>query len=163
MKLYVYDESGGSAIKFTGDWPGTSMQKLADGYYKYVFDRDIGSNWRVLFNSGGEQIPGSGQPGWKVINGAVYQFTNSESEAVIEVLTAEDCTVTDINSIAEDGLQIYQTQNALILKSNVITEANIYNTLGQRVSKLLLMPDTEHYIALPKGIYLINNQKVLVK
>ena len=66
VNAYVYDESGSSVIT-NGAWPGVKMTDCGDGYWKYNLDSKFsGSNIRVIFNNGSDQIPASQQPGYQM-------------------------------------------------------------------------------------------------
>ena len=58
--IYLWDQSSGSTIHYTGDWPGTQMTEVPDcnGLYTYTYPgTDLGANALVVFNAGigGEQ------------------------------------------------------------------------------------------------------------
>lgn len=47
--VYAWTGSGSSATKYAGDWPGTEMTNLGEGYYSYTF---TGTPEKVIFNIG---------------------------------------------------------------------------------------------------------------
>ena len=66
VNAYVYDESGSSVVN-NASWPGLAMTNCGNGYWKYDLDSKFsGSNIRVIFNNGSEQIPASQQPGFQM-------------------------------------------------------------------------------------------------
>lgn len=61
--IYLYDESV-SPTRQGAAWPGVAMQNDGNGWYSYTI-----SGWdkaNVIFNSNGQQTPGSGQTGYLV-------------------------------------------------------------------------------------------------
>lgn len=163
VNLYVYDENSGSGVvKITGDWPGKSMTNLGNGYYKYVFDQTIGENWQILFNSGGQQVPGGSQPGWKVKNGAIYQYASSESGAIEKTLTETECTSSVKNNLY-NNLMIYQNGNNLIIDSNKTGILPVYSAWGSKIKTVYMQTGKNIISDLPTGFYIIGNQKVIKK
>lgn len=51
MSMFMHGRagSGSSATKYAGDWPGTEMTNLCEGYYSYTF---TGTPEKVIFNIG---------------------------------------------------------------------------------------------------------------
>ncbi|SDF66291.1 alpha-amylase [Fontibacillus panacisegetis] len=75
--IYYYDESV-SPTKIGTIWPGVAMQDDGNGWYSYTI-----SGWdkaNVIFNSNGQQTPGSSQPGY---------FVNTNSWIKDGVITTE--------------------------------------------------------------------------
>lgn len=56
VNAYIYY---GNSTTVTGGWPGSSMERLPNGVYRYVFETPAASNMKVLFNDGSNQAPGS--------------------------------------------------------------------------------------------------------
>jgi hypothetical protein len=49
--VYAWTGSGSSVTKYAGDWPGTEMTNLGEGYYSYTF---TGTPEKVIFNIGSD-------------------------------------------------------------------------------------------------------------
>lgn len=56
LNAYIYY---GDSTTVTSGWPGSSMEKLPNGVYRYVFKTPAASSMKVLFNDGSNQAPGS--------------------------------------------------------------------------------------------------------
>ena len=56
VNAYIYY---GNSTTVTSGWPGSSMERLPNGVYRYVFETPAASNMKVLFNDGSNQAPGS--------------------------------------------------------------------------------------------------------
>lgn len=58
VNCYLYY---GTNTELAGAWPGSAMEKLPNGVYRYVYETpENGESVKVLFNSGGSQTPASG-------------------------------------------------------------------------------------------------------
>lgn len=132
VNAYVYDESSGSAVKILGDWPGTAMTSLGNNYYKYTFDKTIEANWQILFNAGGQQNPGGNLPGWKVINGAVYQSASSQAEAVKEILTESDCN-SSVDKVEKSHIIVRTYNRTIDVSMEKPSSLELYNATGQQI------------------------------
>lgn len=60
INCYAYGSDNGTVTKLTGEWPGSNMELLPNGVYRYVMDEPTVSDVKVLFNDGGNQAPASG-------------------------------------------------------------------------------------------------------
>ena len=78
-ELYIYAyQSGATATKLTGEWPGTKMTAGSDGKYTYTMDSSI-SSAKIIFASGasGSQDPQDveGQAcGFDYVGGKAYSY-----------------------------------------------------------------------------------------
>lgn len=104
--IYYYDETV-SPKKEGAAWPGTAMTTEGDGWYSYTI-----SGWDkayVMFNSGGAQIPASGQSGYLVTkncwiqNGIINDSKPSSSSIPV--------TFTVTNATTALGQNIYISGN----------------------------------------------------
>ena len=71
--IYMYTGDGDSAVQLTGVWPGTAMVAETgdnEGWYSYTLDGVASA--KVIFSSGSNQIPGSGQYGFDASNEVWY-------------------------------------------------------------------------------------------
>ena len=161
INIYAYDEKVSPVEKITGNWPGSQMTNLGNGNYKYVFSQPIGENWLVIFNDGGNQNPGSGQPGWKVKNGAIYQRADAETAAIVQILTPEDCTMSNINTL-QDEWAVYAKDGIIYVKSPFKVVLPVYTMLGQLVLQAKINEGINEIAGLNKGIYIINGTKIIL-
>jgi hypothetical protein len=65
------------------------------------------------------------------------------------------------NVAASTAAQYRADKNSVIVTTSSDLEVNIYNTLGVQVASQTVAPGTTH-IALPAGIYVVNNTKLIV-
>lgn len=72
VNLYVYDAPG----EILGSWPGTPMEYMGHGWYRYEFD-DSFETGRILFNDDQKQYPASGEDGL-FMNGRMWIDENFE-------------------------------------------------------------------------------------
>lgn len=91
MYIYAY-QSGATATKLTGEWPGTKMSAGSDGKYTYTMDSSV-TNAKVIFASGasGSQDPqdSPGQDcGFDYVGGKAYTYDGgSWSELSVSIAT----------------------------------------------------------------------------
>ena len=67
-----------------------------------------------------------------------------------------------LNANPISNLRVEGVEGAIVLHAGCSTHVEIYNTTGQLVTKLY-MKSGEKRVALPSGIYIVNQQKVRVK
>jgi len=157
VKVYVYDQSSGQAKEITQGWPGNAMTSLGNNYYKYIFDSTIGNGWQVLFNSGSNQAPGGGQPGWKVTNGAIYQ----SSGTIERTLSPTDCS-TKAGFLTVGETNIYTADYCIYIESPEETNLTIYAIDGRAVRKVTLHKGLNVVPGLANGVYIANGKKVVL-
>ena len=79
VAMYVYDESTGSAIQYTGAWPGKLMTNDGNGWYSGTVDAQSATFIANNNNNGSQDPSGVGSSGYSVTgevwikNGKVYQ------------------------------------------------------------------------------------------
>ena len=57
INCYAYGSDNGTVTKLTGAWPGSNMELLPNGVYRYVMDEPTVKDVKVIFNDGGNQAP----------------------------------------------------------------------------------------------------------
>ncbi len=67
----------------------------------------------------------------------------------------------NVESVAADKIKVYGVQGALCFDAQAATQMNIYNAQGMMV-KNVEIPCGYTQVALPKGMYVVNGNKVLV-
>lgn len=72
--IYVYNEDG-SSVNEVAAWPGVVMTDEGNGRYSYVIPENWDSAY-VIFNDGNNQVPASGQTGYKISAGESKIYTN---------------------------------------------------------------------------------------
>ena len=65
-----------------------------------------------------------------------------------------------VNSILNDNLTVYGTKGALHIAANNAAQVAIYNAQGMLVN--VVNTDADTTIELARGLYIVNNKKVLV-
>lgn len=79
VNAYTWTDVSGSATKYSGDWPGTNMTQLANGWYRVVIDGI--SKCNIIFSENGanqsaDQLDKTG--GW--YNGETDTWTSSDPD-----------------------------------------------------------------------------------
>lgn len=151
VNAYIYYDDNGSAVMVTYAWPGNGMTNLGNNIYKYTFDGTI-SNWKVLFNDGSNQAPSS--IGFDVVNGGYYT-TSGLSHTLSPVPT-------DIHEDSPNELIFFSNKGVLFAKSNIETELSVYSLSGKMIKTIHLRPGHNAFYGIPRGIYIINHQKILI-
>ncbi|WP_294353071.1 starch-binding protein [uncultured Clostridium sp.] len=72
--IYVYTGDGNTAVKYTGNWPGTAMTAEGDGWYTFTTDKIVSG--KVIFNGSWGQYPGANQAGIE-LSGEVWMLNNT--------------------------------------------------------------------------------------
>ncbi|GAB1415364.1 hypothetical protein MASR2M117_07700 [Paludibacter sp.] len=160
INVYVYDDSSNPVIKIAGSWPGSAMQNLGNGNYKYTFNQTIGAAWKIIFNDGSKQNPGSGKTGWTVTNGAVYKYANIENDAIVQILSETECQ-SSIKNTRNKTLRIYESENGLYIETEKDIQLDIYTAIGYKIMTVNLVQGSNKIDNLPAGFYVIGNQKVI--
>lgn len=70
VNCYIYY---GDSTTVAGSWPGSSMERLPNGVYRYVFETSAAKDLKVLFNDGSNQAPAS--VGFDVTGYGLYDST----------------------------------------------------------------------------------------
>lgn len=161
VNIYVYDQSSGTNVEILGGWSGKSMTDLGNNYYKYTFERAIEAGWQVLFNAGGQQTPGGGQPGWKVVNGAVYQQASSEGGAIEQIIPASDCTQSSVENPYQDGFYIYTENDRIVVHADKAFPLLLYSVTGCLLKEIRLEPGQNFIDGLPRGVYVAAGRKIV--
>ena len=103
MRAYVYTGDGSSAASNAG-WPGVEMTAVSastntcggNGVYMYEVPDGFASNAKVIFTDGGNQYPGSMQPGMDYNGGEVSW---SDGQSVMTETACQTRTV-DVTSVS---------------------------------------------------------------
>ena len=81
----------------------------------------------------------------------------------VQYSISHDGGATDINNTDIEGIKIYSVNGALIINADKTQSVQIYGLDGRMV-KNIQVPEGENTVTgLAKGIYLINNQKAIIK
>ena len=70
---------------------------------------------------------------------------------------------TGITGTQADGIKIYTSEGALVVKSSVETTLPLYSTDGRLVERLQIAAGKNIFNTLEKGLYIINGKKVTIK
>jgi len=162
VNIYAYDKSSGSTVEILGGWSGKPMTNLGNNYYKYIFSQTIAPTWQILFNSSGVQIPGGSQPGWFAVNGAIYQYSSSESTAIERILSESDCTTSANPNPSADEMKIFVTNGNLYIESNVAKNVDIFLIDGRLVRIVNLHSGINVVCNLQRGVYIVAGKKVVI-
>jgi len=150
IHVYIYGTSG----KITSGWPGDAATALTDNVFKLNLTGEI-NNWKVLFNDGGShQTPGAGQPGFDVVNGGYYKATGLN-----HVVSVSSATPTIAKELP---LKFYSKDNALYVYSEIEGNYPLYSINGVLICNLNIKQGQNAFCNIPKGVYVINHQKVVI-
>ncbi|MCQ2255706.1 MAG: CotH kinase family protein [Bacteroidaceae bacterium] len=98
---------------------------------------------------------------------AVFIFTpepGAENAAKSMSIAIGDNDATGIhNKVIDKNLAIFTGTGEVTLQSNYNARVYIYNVNGTKVANANLKKDAQQHISLPKGVYIINGTKVVVK
>ncbi|MFC5699995.1 starch-binding protein [Cohnella faecalis] len=126
--IYYYDESV-TPTKIGVAWPGVAMQNEGNGWYSYKLTGWSKAN--VIFNSGGQQTPASGQAGYLVTKSVwIKNGVITDQEPVQKTVAV---TFTIKNATTVSGQSIYLVGNVAELgnwapASAIATTASTYPT-----------------------------------
>ena len=150
IHVYIYGTSG----EITSGWPGDAATALTDNVFKLNLTGEI-NNWKVLFNDGGShQTPGAGQPGFDVVNGGYYKATGLN-----HVVSVSSATPTIAKELP---LKFYSKDNALYVYSEIEGNYPLYSINGVLICNLNIKQGQNAFCNIPKGVYVINHQKVVI-
>jgi hypothetical protein len=125
VQIYIYQNN----TPLFGSWDNCPSMTLVGGnLYKWNFTGTV-NNWQVLFHAGGQQCPGSGQPGWTVQNRGFYKSSGFIS---LVAQTCEELQANIENSV-ENQIVAFSSDNAFHFYSNAtnITAVRIYDISGK--------------------------------
>ncbi|MBP9019873.1 MAG: starch-binding protein, partial [Bacteroidales bacterium] len=152
INVYIYYDNNGTVVKITKSWPGDAATKLGNNVYKYNFEGEI-TNWKVLFNDGSNQAPSS--IGFDVVNGGYYTV-NGLHHVIQPSANAVD------NIFSRGKFTVSSGQNMLNINSTVEGVYPLYSVSGTVIKMLDIKRGQNAYYDIPKGIYLIDHQKVII-
>ena len=91
-------------------------------------------------------------------------YTASNNAPALRIIHGDGGSTTGINdAIAENDLRIYANNGSIEIVSGKAQQVNIFGIDGRLVRTIYLTEGTNTVPGIGQGIYLINNQKVLVK
>lgn len=151
INAYIYYDDNGSVVMVTSAWPGDEITPLGNNIYKYSVEGAI-ENWKVLFNDGSNQAPSS--VGFEVVNGGYYT-----SAGLSHTLSS---VPTGIHDISLNELVFFSNNGILFAKSTIETELPVYSVSGKIIRTILIRPGQNAFYGIPKGIYIVNHEKVLI-
>lgn len=146
VNAYVYHKDTGTTTALKA-WPGTPMTLTGNQYYSLDFNMEIKNGW-IIFNDGKNQT--KGDPGFVLVNNAVYDVNGYVSTASIE----------DVNN-NHDSLIIYGKNGILYVQSNITRTINVISISGYRYS-FRINEGINQITTLPKGFYIVDNKKIIL-
>ena len=81
----------------------------------------------------------------------------------VQYSISHDGGATDINNTDIEGIKIYSVNGALIINADKTQSVQIYGLDGRMVKNIQVSEGENTVTGLAKGIYLINNQKAIIK
>ncbi len=156
VSCYMY--AGGE--KQNAKWPGVDMQLVRDNFYALTMPKGW-TEANVIFNNkleddAKEQYPKEG--GLQLKAGEVklwdwtawYNVANTPATGLTDVMTSQNITA-------------FALGNVLYISSDKEQSCNIYSIGGQFVTQVDLSIGTTEIIGLTQGVYIVANQKVIVR
>ncbi|MCD7974021.1 MAG: starch-binding protein [Candidatus Azobacteroides sp.] len=152
---YVYDETSVSnVIEITGSWPGSEMKSLGNNVYKYTFNNPIGEYDKIMFSDGTRQVPGSGESGWQVQNGAYYTVNG-----VSHILSPSP---TGYIHPEEKNTVIYAYAGNIYVELSADQPVRITYIDGRVIQDSVLPAGINIVSGLSQGVYLVNGKKLFL-
>ena len=152
INAYIYYNDQGSPVEITASWPGDATTTLGNNIYKFTFEGTI-NNWKVLFNDGSNQAPSS--VGFEVVNGGYY--TTSGLDHTLP------STPTSAREVQDKTLYFFCGKGILFAQSNTEGEFPLYSITGRIIRTLQIHPGKNAFYGIPRGIYIINHEKVVIQ
>ena len=99
--------------------------------------------------------------GMIALKGGLFTTVNGTEDSSADLNVMMRSETTGIRNIY-DVVQVSGTEGAVIVESNDICVVNVYALTGQMVRKVTVR-EGKNVIDLPEGVYIVNNQRVIVK
>lgn len=156
---YILKSEEGAALL-----PVTVEPKTEKGDYAFKGSyKEINGTDKYLLNAAGSKF-GTGSDIARIIPFRAYMESTSANPSSVKELSVENGGgTTNLNSISEDGLVIYSTENGIEIHSDKAQSINLYSIDGRILRNISVQEGVKTINDLAKGIYLINNQKIIVR
>ena len=115
----------------------------------------------ALFNLVLETSADLAADGMIALKGGLFTAVNGTEDSSADLNVMMRSEATGIRSIY-GVVQVSGTEGAVIVESNDICVVNVYALTGQMV-RTVTVHEGKNVIDLPKGVYIVNNQRVIVK
>jgi len=92
----------------------------------------------------------------------IFVTTDGAEHAVADVNVAMRTKTTDIENVSEGTFKVHGVAGAIIVESAETVTVEIYTVAGQLVQSVSATAG-KHVITVPAGVYVVNNNKVIVK
>ena len=128
-KIYVW-EGQTTPSQLTGAWPGTAMQKDADGFYYYTISNQTVFSVGIVFNNSSGATATEQTIDLSASSNICWQAIGSNKYAVEEV----NCTGTNIDSKYENKINIYPNPTRDILRINTTEQIQnvwLFDSMGR--------------------------------
>lgn len=161
INVYIWSSLNGTH-KVCGNWPGTAMTNLGNGNYKFVIPSaplPTDNTWKIIFNDG----MGNQTADLDFTMHGLYGGTNKGSIALQSTITLNCNDVpSNTNNPSKSEIQIYSQPNGLVISTPYATTLPVYTTTGILIRHLQLPRGITTLTDLPRGLYIIHHQKVVV-
>lgn len=122
-KIYVWE---GTSTALAGSWPGTAIQKDADGFYFYTISNHTGFSVGIVFNNAATEqtidLSANANICWQAIGSNKY---------AVEVV---NCPGNSVNNQLENQISIYPNPTSDVLKINSseqLVNVRLFDNLGR--------------------------------
>ncbi len=158
---YAYYNSSNGVKMINGSWPGKSCQSLGNSIYKFSFPDDAekineAGQWYILFSDGaGNQT--KGDPGFECKDAAYYNI-NGYSKTI-----TASCSSIVLPATTADEVVVYTRNSNLYIDTPYAQPMRIYSIDGRLVEAFDAVKGVNIVKGLPRGMYLVNGKKAIVK
>ena len=164
INCYIWYTKGGSTTQVCGGWPGKKATDLGNGNYKFVVPDEaaaIDSDWMIIWNDGS----GNQTADLKYKDQYLYAGANKGAIAPTSLVTAICENSTAIENVSTSGLRVFADHGSIIIiapQERQGQKLNVYTTAGLLIRTITLTGEINYIDALPAGLYLVGNKKVLL-
>jgi len=96
------------------------------------------------------------------ITGGIFVKTNGAEQAVDDINIVMRTKTTDIENVSEGAIKVSGVAGAIIVETDAPVNVDVYTVAGQQIQSVSVVAG-KSVITMPAGIYVVNNNKVIVK
>lgn len=96
------------------------------------------------------------------ITGGIFVKTNGAEQAVDDINIVMRTKTTDIENVSEGAIKVSGAAGAIIVETDAPVNVDVYTVAGQQIQSVSVVAG-KSVITMPAGIYVVNNNKVIVK
>ena len=162
--IYCYIWYGPSNTQVCGAWPGKKATSLGNNNYKFVIPDEVApidNTWKIIWNDG------SGNQTQDLTYRNQYLYTGANKGLIqpSSLVTAICENSTAIENVSTSGLRVFADHGSIIIiapQERQGQKLNVYTTAGLLIRTITLTGEINYIDALPAGLYLVGDKKVLL-